>query len=397
MRSGIRQRGTSLIEALVAVLVMGFGMMAVAGIQGRLRNSGDAAKQRAEATRIASVEMERLRAFGALTRSDDLPEDVLAFDEIVSGSTAHDAISTVYKVERDVQQMGDGGLDIRLNISWTDRSSAGDGDAPLSMEWRTALAAVDPKLSVAGFVPPDQGVGQRRAADRHPGIPPSAKTLSNDRSVFMPMPNSTVALVFNNINGMVTGICTVPLGSTTQGLSDEDVADCAANYTGGAYLLSGHVMFSFGPLPDPAAPNGAVLPLGLNVSLTSGVHPQAPTCYTDSSVNASRGVNAVDYYCVIAPRAATKEDPALYWSGRSELSGLLLAAGGYRVCRYSDDYNGDGVIGNAEHPGSYQKVAESLARQSFLVIDHAASCPAGQKVNIAAQVYRNTVTVPHQP
>ena len=55
-------RGLSLIEAMVAFAVMGFGMLGVLGIQATLRNNADQAKQRTEAVRIAQEALESWRA-----------------------------------------------------------------------------------------------------------------------------------------------------------------------------------------------------------------------------------------------------------------------------------------------------------------------------------------------
>ena len=52
MRRAI-QRGVSLVEAIVAMAVMAFGMMAIVGLQTTLRQNSDIAKQRSEAVRIA--------------------------------------------------------------------------------------------------------------------------------------------------------------------------------------------------------------------------------------------------------------------------------------------------------------------------------------------------------
>ncbi len=57
-----RQRGISLIEAVVALAVMAFGMLAFVGLQSSLRFNGDVAKQRAEAVRIAQEAIEQWRA-----------------------------------------------------------------------------------------------------------------------------------------------------------------------------------------------------------------------------------------------------------------------------------------------------------------------------------------------
>ena len=51
------QRGVTLIEALVALMVMAFGMVALVGLMSNLRRSTDVAKQRSEAMRLAQAEL----------------------------------------------------------------------------------------------------------------------------------------------------------------------------------------------------------------------------------------------------------------------------------------------------------------------------------------------------
>ena len=60
------QRGVSLIEAIVAMAVMAFGMMAVVGLHTTLRQNSDIAKQRSEAVRIAEEAIEQWRAFSIM-------------------------------------------------------------------------------------------------------------------------------------------------------------------------------------------------------------------------------------------------------------------------------------------------------------------------------------------
>ncbi|MBN8503443.1 MAG: hypothetical protein J0L58_03130 [Burkholderiales bacterium] len=393
-----KQRGASLVEALVAMLVMAFGMMSVAGIQGRLRYSGETAKQRAEAMRVAQVELERLRGFVALERTDGIPDDAVVFNEIQNDRYTVESLTTAYQFTRTVTPLPGGAVDVLLNVSWRDRSK-GEEDDPLSVNWRTALVPVDPSLASSLAIPPDFGVGQRRYEDRHPGIPAAAKKLDNARSVFKPNPTGTTALVFNNRSGMVTQLCTVEAATPSDLLGDNDLLNCPVSYTGGAFLLSGHVVFSYGGTPSAENPNSPVLPASAEVILdkTEDSYSSEPLCFSSSSANALVGVNALDYYCVIPPRVATAKDNSLSWSGRSVLNGLTLAAGGVRVCRYSDDYDGDKAINNSEHPLDYVKVTNSLSKQNFLVVDFESSCPAGQKVDVAALQYRNTVTAAHQP
>lgn len=55
------QRGISLIEALIAFLVLSLGMLAVVRLQPELRQHADLARQRSVATRIAQQDIEALR------------------------------------------------------------------------------------------------------------------------------------------------------------------------------------------------------------------------------------------------------------------------------------------------------------------------------------------------
>ncbi|MFY8018796.1 MAG: type IV pilus modification PilV family protein, partial [Inhella sp.] len=78
----VKARGTSLVEALIALLIVALGLMAMTVIQGRLRQSGDAAKQRTEATRLAQAEMQRLRAYAALRRDASTPSSAAVYAEL---------------------------------------------------------------------------------------------------------------------------------------------------------------------------------------------------------------------------------------------------------------------------------------------------------------------------
>ena len=63
------QRGISLVEALVAMLVMSFGMLAIVGLQATLRLNADVAKQRAEAVRrYRKLQRKRMQREGLLPR-----------------------------------------------------------------------------------------------------------------------------------------------------------------------------------------------------------------------------------------------------------------------------------------------------------------------------------------
>ena len=62
-----KEAGFTLIETLVALVVMGFGVLSLAGMQLNLSRSGDVAKQRTEATRLAQEKVETLRSFTGIS------------------------------------------------------------------------------------------------------------------------------------------------------------------------------------------------------------------------------------------------------------------------------------------------------------------------------------------
>ena len=81
-RGSATQRGVSMVEAIVAMAVMAFGMMAIVGLQSTLRLNSDVAKQRSEAVRIAEEAIEDWRAFSAMPTTAGLK----AYDDITVGA-----------------------------------------------------------------------------------------------------------------------------------------------------------------------------------------------------------------------------------------------------------------------------------------------------------------------
>ena len=92
-RSGTR--GFTLLEALIALLVLSFGMLAIAGFQATLSRNSDLAKQRTEALRLAQQKMERLRAFGqvATDPTTGAGHKFNYTDDVVSSTTPEVIIS----------------------------------------------------------------------------------------------------------------------------------------------------------------------------------------------------------------------------------------------------------------------------------------------------------------
>jgi Tfp pilus assembly protein PilV len=136
-----RQRGVSLVEALLAFLVLSLGMLALARVQADLRASADAARERSVAVRLAQLEIEGLRAFAGTAGWEAI---VAATADVTPAGS-----STSYTLERVVRTSSEPALKwVQVTLHWNDRRDA-------AQQWRvsTLIAGHDPALSGALALP----------------------------------------------------------------------------------------------------------------------------------------------------------------------------------------------------------------------------------------------------
>jgi len=399
------QRGVTLIEALVALVIMSFGMVALVGLQGNLRRSGDLAKQRSEAMRIAQAELATLRSFSVLDKPEGAAATIRDYEKDIVTVPPHAVVAentnTTFILSRTVTTYTEPqGKSVRVTVRWRDRS-----DADQSLFLDTVISRTDPVYAMAlGITPPTNGI--RQTDGRNPVIPPTAKDLGNGSSAFRPGANATAVWIFNNVTGVIVGKCEIPVATTVSSLTPSSVESCNNNTVG--YLVSGTIRFSNLLTPDPSNPDADALPRPLSVYvklLPSQFRDSAgkallpggeyslpnPDCFGDAPATATvtPPQKLVNYDCIVYPN---NQSPRNWW-GQVLLTGLDLGTGAtqYKVCRYSGDYNGNGYvysvpdadkpyefkIDNEEHPETYRGVSYSLARQNFLVMPGkaTATCP----------------------
>ena len=358
------QRGTSLIEALLAFLVLSLGMLGAVRLQRHVEHGADLARQRSEAVRLAQQDIEQLRGFTAVAAASGVRSyAAIAPAEVEIGPSAADQGSASYRVERRIAEPSVGLLKTAsVNVHWTDRTGQ-----PHRVLLQSAISGTPPALSAV--LPVHAGAPPTRSVQgRSPRIPADSRDLGDGRSLFRPTAASTLAFVLSNTTGQVIARCTAGAGEFV------DAAGCVAVE---GLLLSGWIRFSLAAAPDAAGAD-ALLPLAMSLELTPGSAAPEPECF----VHPRAGL--VAYHCVVAT--------SIPWSGRSRVVplgwALGTAPGELRVCRYVGDHDGSGAIDrNAEHPEHYSQVDVNLMQQNFLVIHGDRPCPASPAA----------ITVAHQP
>ena len=373
-----RESGVSLIEALVALAIMAFGMLGVIGMQATLRFNADVSKQRSEAVRLAQEEIERWRNFSVLATTPG----TAAFDDIANVAAATVTLpasaNATYTRTTTVAPAvaGDPLLKkVTVSVSWLDRRAASSTDLQ-AVTLTTVIAGIAPELAGSLSIPGDQAATQR-PRERHPAIPVDAINQGTT-STFAPPGGGSLVWVFNNATGLITSTCN---------------PTCTVF---NAWFLTGFIRFAVSGPPTAAiaeSPSDGPISPAVGVSVIQTVPIAQPViCQT---LPAS---TFVTYYCAV-PTFGTNP-----WSGRSELTGHSWAtptdvgASLYKVCRYTSvrSHTTPGN-NNAEHPLNYVAVASSLTNQNFLVTkagDGALPypCPGDVPGNLV-----NSTTFAHQP
>jgi Tfp pilus assembly protein PilV len=398
--------GVSLIEALVALAVMSFGMLGVVGMQSTMRAGADISRQRSEAVRIAQEELEELRNYSVLRAADVASgSGQLAFDQIVAAApasvpatntnatfiletlvpaaTASDAMATVRQV--------------RTIVTWSDRSASAPNQR---VELSTTIAGLPAELSALHATRTDRSL-LSLPFGRNAGIPRGAVNNGDGTSTFTPPGLTGVTWLFDNNSGLLKR--------------------CAPFCPAGSFdraLLSGYVAFATGAAPDPAEasiPVDTVVPLAMQVDVTVP-SPSVQVCATESV-----GADRLAYYCAIPTQLAAG---GRRWSGRVVFSTLPLsgtladnAPGNYKICRYTPDMvnrvsptaanlgppstgvpTGQTVSAyNSRHPYAYHEAIGPQANKNFLVISAGNGTTDYQCPGEDPRTPIESNTWPHQP
>lgn len=342
-------RGISLVEALVALAIMGFGTLAVLGVQTTLRYNADVSKQRGEAVRIAQQALEDLRSFQTLDQYDALittePVDVPGYE----------VANTTYTLTQTITDVAAGDFNaprsktLVIDVSWRDRT-----DMTQSVRLNAVLQGTPPALAGSLVVNPDIGA-VRRPMGRSPVIPLEATTSADGQTSRFTPPGAGLSWVFSNSTGYITQVC---------------VADVCSALN--ARLLAGYVRFTANALVASSAAD-AEIPTGAGFPVEVIVRQTAPASQVgDQSCFERVGASHVAYFCAVPVGTGDR------WSGRSlvvhpDIVTTLTDAtvNRWRVCRYTPKighFTVPAQMRNEEHPLDYVDVRTSLINQNFLMI-----------------------------
>lgn len=137
-----RQRGFTLIESLLAFVVLSVGLLALLRVQPELRAHAELARQRSEAVRLAQQEIEALRGFASLAGYAAIGAHAHTVEPDGLGSPR-------YAIERRIDaatwpQM----RAVDVSVAWTDRHGE-EQQVTLS----TVIAAHEPALAAQRLLP----------------------------------------------------------------------------------------------------------------------------------------------------------------------------------------------------------------------------------------------------
>jgi Tfp pilus assembly protein PilV len=380
--SKILVRGVSLLEALVAMGVMAFGILGVMGMQLTLRSNADMAKQRSQATRIAQEQLETWRSYAVLANTAGF----IAYDDIISlpatTVTPLPDRSTTYQVTGQVTDRASYKT-LVVDVTWTDRNNEAQKVSLTSL-----MSKVHPALA-ASLVVKSSGTPTANPMGRHRSIPMGARDFGDGFSGFRPPQavGGTVAWLFNNETGLID-LCSTSVPSNADVQVRGDLTDCLSTGVDvPAYmLLSGYIGYATGT--DPPSGYGVLFAVGpyfpvpeLQVVKTA---PSSSTTACFRSIASLTGIALTTYYCAVP---VTRGNPV--WSGSVQFMPFALTPTAFLASTTAENRSDYFKVCRFREIGDYTNQRVGMRNENFVLIR------AGD--NTSAYMCPVDVSWPHQP
>lgn len=330
------QQGFALVEALVALLILSVGILALAQLQARITQHSALARQQVQATAWAQERVERWRAGAELQAS--APEQ--RFEAIVNGQDSPAGDAATYERRWQVSSLA-AAKAVAVQVQWSDREGRDQ-----SVLLRSLIAPNDALRTALLMSPLSPAQTQLGAEGRPTAIPPQAMPIAGSsrwHRLQLPLPADGGAwLVFDARSGDVAYRC----GSAPS--SEAALSACVAM---AARLISGT----------------AQLDSGISLTATTLALADASTapCAQEPVSGLSR---AVIFVCLAPVQDHDRSSRTLpVWSGRLQFAARSGAGEPVRVCRYAHNAS--------QADGRYVDVDRPLLHQNHVLT--AEACPAG--------------------
>jgi type IV pilus modification protein PilV len=340
-----RQAGITLIEALIALLVMAFGMLALSGMQLSLSRNADVAKQRSEALRLAQRHMDKLRSFTAISTGTINWNGLasVAVDTQSSSNTTYTPEVSFGGATTDAMRP------VTVKMSWPDRAGVTQ-----SVTLASVISKSDPVDIGSIENPLPLNTPLKRPKNRNINIPIPAQDLGNGTSSYQF--SSSYAIVFSNITGGVVQICNPGVSNAT---AAQILASSCVSITG--YVVAGYVNYS--GLTESSVWPGGTSTEGINTaSITRNTaSSDSITCNFGNATDQNTGATIADYkyYLCVIPL-----NTPYTWSGTVLLGGVSTTSN-YFVCRYQ--YTQTSINSNERNVQPYSSVDTSMDEQNYKI------------------------------
>lgn len=359
------QRGFSIIEALIAGLVLSFGTLALVGVQVALTRNADVAKQRTEATRLAQERMEQLRAFASNATLTGVSsyQDLITGQDTPTPSTTTAVYNTTYTRDWDIRALGaDVHREISVRVSWIDRNAGAQSVRMTSVVSKTDYSLVGTIMSNIGRSGYPGVVRQRNN-----NVPFPAFDIGNDKSRYQ-WPGSTIWYVFDNNTANVEWRCTnQPTNgstlSTTTGCT-QILAYVLAGYLGSNSVngqnqnidtvLNNWLLNALCALTTTTNVDSSMCYIQNVITTTSTINPNCPYLVSTNTPTTAQ-INELRFYKCYAALIEVPLGSTAGWGGRLEFA--PAPTGNQRICRYNH------LLVNSS--GVYSGVIESMNNENY--------------------------------
>lgn len=378
-------RGFALIEVLISLIVVAFGMLTLASMQLNLSRNADVAKQRSEAVRLAQEKMECLRAYTQITTSATASAARNCMGALLAVDTwdgmadvASDPLNPISSAYSNTTYRRSWAFDARFSssaamrpvtvtVTWTDR--AGDDQ---TYTLTSVISQSNPDNAGELGFPLPQNTNLKRPKNRSLNIPVAAISVGGGRSVYQF--NPTLAVVFSDDSGYVVQKC----NTTVTAANYASLVAGGQCTTFSAYIVAGYISGD-----STWDSNATSLPTGINTNGVTGwdsSNGQRISCSYDRTTQAANQNTGVSisgstqwrYYLCVVPVTAGGT-----WSGTIRLAGMTVNnnASRWLVCRFVHPASALFPNDNERNVQPYSNVSSSLDSQNYYV--SSSTCPSG--------------------